>query len=135
LPAFASPSSYLTLNRVWNPGDKIELSLPMRVRIDPMPDDQTVQAVMYGPLVLAGRFDEVSKEMSYGDYEPKPGNQKNVPDITASSARPTEWIEPDPKQPLTFHAVGQEQPFTMVPLNKVIHERYAVYWKVDNKSA
>jgi hypothetical protein len=135
LPAFASPSSYLTLNRVWNPGDKIELSLPMGLHIDPMPDDQTIQAVMYGPLVLAGRFDAVAKEMSYGDYEPKPGNQQKVPDIKASHARPTEWVEPDAKQALTFHAVGQVQPLTMVPLNKVIHERYAVYWKVDDKSA
>ncbi|HXJ88299.1 MAG TPA: beta-L-arabinofuranosidase domain-containing protein [Candidatus Binatia bacterium] len=134
LPAFASPSSYLTLNRVWNTGDKIELSLPMGLHIDPMPDDQTIQAAMYGPLVLAGRFDAVAKEMSYGDYEPKPGNQQKVPDITANAARPTEWIEPDAKQPLTFHAVGQVQPLMMVPLYKVIHERYAVYWKVDNKS-
>jgi DUF1680 family protein len=135
LPAFASPSSYLTLNRVWNPGDKIELSLPMSVHIDAMPDDHTIQAAMYGPLVLAGRFDPVAKEMSYGEYEPKPGNQQKVPDITANPAKPTEWIEPDAKQPLTFHAVGQVQPLTMVPLYKVIHDRYAVYWKVDNKSA
>jgi uncharacterized protein len=134
LPAFASPSSYLTLNRVWNPGDKIELSLPMGLHIDSMPDDQTIQAAMYGPLVLAGRFDAVPKEMSYGDYEPKPGNQQKVPDITANSARPTAWIEADAKQPLTFRAVGQVQPLTLVPLYKVIHERYAVYWKVDNKA-
>jgi len=26
------------------------------------------------------------------------------------------------------------QRFTVVPLYKVIHERYAVYWKVDHKS-
>jgi len=135
VPAFASPSSYLTLNRVWRPGDKVELSLPMGLHIDPMPDDQTIQAAMYGPLVLAGRFDAVAKEMSYGDYEPKPGNQQKVPDITVNRARPTEWIEPDAKQPLTFHAVGQVQPLTMVPLYQVIRERYAVYWKVDNKSA
>ena len=135
LPAFASPSSYLTLNRVWNPGDKIELSLPMGLHIDAMPDDQTIQAAMYGPLVLAGRFDAVAKEMSYGEYEPKPGNQQKVPDITANPARPTQWIEPDGKHPLTFHAVGQAQPLTLIPLNKVIHDRYAVYWKVDHKSA
>ena len=134
LPAFASPSSYLTLNRVWKTGDKIELSLPMGLHIDSMPDDQTLQAVMYGPLVLAGRFDAVTKEMTYGDYEPKPGDQKKVPDIIADASKPTAWIEPDPKQPLTFHTVGQAQPLTMVPLNKVIHERYAVYWKVNNKT-
>ena len=135
LPAFASPSSYLTLSRVWKPGDKIELSLPMGPHIASMPDDQTIQAAMYGPLVLAGRFDPVTKEMSYGDYEPKPGEQQKVPDIVADHGRPASWIEPDAKQPLTFHAVGQSQPLTMVPLYRVIHDRYAVYWKVDNKSA
>jgi hypothetical protein len=90
---------------------------------------------MYGPLVLAGRLDPVTKEMSYGDYEPKPGDQQKVPDIVADPARPTAWIETDAKQPLTFHAVGQAQPLTMVPLYRVIHEHYVVYWKVNNKSA
>ena len=57
LPAFASPSSYLSLNRTWKTGDKIELTLPMDLHIDAMPDKETIQAAMYGPLVLAGRFD------------------------------------------------------------------------------
>jgi len=134
LPAFSSPGSYLSLNRVWKSGDKIELSLPMGLHTDPMPDDQTIQAVMYGPLVLVGRLDPVSKEMSYGDYEPKPGDQQKVPDIVANTDKPTTWIKPDATQPLTFHAVGQSQPLTLVPLNRVIHERYTVYWKVNNKS-
>src|ERR1017187_5237558 len=134
LPAFASPSSYLTLNRVWKTGDRIQLSLPMALHIDSMPDNQTLQAAMYGPLVLAGRFDAVTKEMTYGDYEPKPGNQKKVSNIVADASKPTAWIEPDPKQPLTFNTVGQSQPLTLIPLNKVIHERYAVYRKVDNKT-
>ena len=131
LPAFASPSSYLSLNRVWKNGDKIELSLPMGLHVDRMPDDETIQAVMYGPLVLAGRFDPVSKEMTYGDYEPKAADQYKVPNIVADASRPTAWVEPDSKQPLLFHGVGQSQPLTLVPLNDVIHERYVVYWKVN----
>src|SRR5262249_32257585 len=84
LPAFASPASYLRLDRMWKSGDKIELSLPMGLHISPMPDDQKLQAMMYGPLVLAGRFDPVTKEMMYsGDYEPKPSDQFKVPDIVA----------------------------------------------------
>jgi DUF1680 family protein len=133
LPAFASPSSYLTLNRVWKSGDKIELSLPMALHIDSMPDDETVQAVMYGPLVLAGRFDTVSKDAMYGDTQPK-GEPYNVPIIAADPAKPTAWIEPDTKQPLLFHGVGQSQPLTLVPLNEIIHDRYAVYWKVKKKA-
>lgn len=132
LPAFASPSSYLTLNRIWKTGDKIELSLPMALHIHSMPDDETIQAAMYGPLVLAGRFDAVSKDMTYSGYGPKSGTQSKVPDILADPGRPAAWIEPDSKQPLIFHAVGQAQPLTLVPLNQVIHERYAVYWKVKS---
>ncbi len=134
LSAFASPSSYLSINRVWKSGDKIELSLPMGLHIHSMPDDDTIQAVMYGPLVLAGRFDPVTKEMLYGDYEPKPSDQYKVPDILSDARRPTAWVEPDSKQPLAFRAVGQSQPITLVPLYQIIHERYAVYWKVNNSS-
>jgi uncharacterized protein len=133
LPAFASPGSYLTLNRVWHPGDKIELSLPMGLHVDTMPDDETVQAAMYGPLVLAGRFDPVTRDQTYIGSSPK-GVQSKVPDVVTDLTHPTAWIEPDSKQPLTFHSVGQPQPLTLVPLNQLIHERYAVYWKVKSKS-
>jgi hypothetical protein len=91
---------------------------------------------MYGPLVLAGRFEPVTKEMTYsGGYGPKSGAQTDVPEIVADSGHPTAWIEPDPAQRLTFHAVGQPHPLTLIPLSQIIHERYAVYWKVRNKSA
>jgi DUF1680 family protein len=135
LQAFASPSSYLTLNRVWRAGDNIELSLPMELHVDSMPDDKNVQAMMYGPLVLAGRFDAVSNEMLYGDYEPKPADQYKVPEIVADANKPTAWVEPDGNRPLTFRAVGQSQPITMAPLYQIIRDRYAVYWKVKNKPA
>ena len=135
LPAFARPSSYLTLNRAWKTGDKIELSLPMGLHIDSMPDDETIQAAMYGPLVLAGRFEAVTKDMTYSSYGPKPGTQSHVPDIVADPGHPASWIEPDAKQPSTFRAVGQPQSLALVPLYKVIHERYAVYWKVKDKRA
>jgi DUF1680 family protein len=98
-----------------------------------MPDDQSIQAVMYGPLVLAGKFDTVSKEMMYGDYEPKPGDAYKVPQIVADASKPTAWVEADGKQPLVFRADGQSQPITMVPLYQIIDKRYAVYWKVSNK--
>jgi DUF1680 family protein len=135
LPAFASPGSYLTLNRLWKTGDKIELSLPMGLHSDPMPDDPTIQAAMYGPLVLAGRFEPVSREMSFIGPGPKPGDQIKVPDVVADSSHPVGWIHPDDKQALTFRTAGQPQEFTLVPLYKVIHERYAVYWKVRNEGA
>lgn len=130
VPAFGSPSSYLSLNRVWKSGDKIELSLPMGLHISAMPDDSSVQAVMYGPLVLAGQFEPVTKEMSFEGPGPKTGQQEMVADIVADPHKPIGWIEPESKQALTFRTTGQQQSIKLVPLNKVIHERYAVYWKV-----
>jgi uncharacterized protein len=137
IPAFSSPGSYLTLHRVWKPGDKIELSLPMGLHMESMPDDETVQAAMYGPLVLAGRFEETTREMRYGDYGPRHAPARKVPDVIpmADPGKPAAWIEPDAKQPLLFHAVGQPEELTMIPLYRIIRERYAVYWKVRQKSA
>jgi hypothetical protein len=72
--------------------------------------------------------------MLYGDYEPKPSDQYKVPEIVADANKPTAWVERDNKQPLSFQAVGQSQAMTLVPLYQVIDNRYAVYWKVNNKS-
>jgi DUF1680 family protein len=52
--ASAEPTRYWTLERTWKSGDRLEVSLPMNVHAHPMPDDPTLQAFMYGPLVLAG---------------------------------------------------------------------------------
>ena len=133
LPAFSSPSSYLSLQGSWKSGDKIELSLPMGLHASPMPDDQNLVAAMYGPLVLAGCFDSVSTEMTYGNMGPK-GKQEGVPGIVADPSKPSSWIEPEPAQPLAFRCVGQTQAFPLLPLYKVIHQRYAVYWKVSAPS-
>ncbi len=89
---------------------------------------------MYGPLVLAGRFDAVTKDKMYGDSAPKKDDRRKVDDIAADPNKPTAWVEPDTKAPLTFRTVGQAQPVSMVPLYKIIQERYAVYWKVNSVS-
>jgi DUF1680 family protein len=135
VPAFSSASSYLSLNRVWKSGDKIELSLPMALHVAPMPDKYEVQAMMYGPVVLAGKFEPVSKEMSLGDYQPKRSDHHKVADIVVDMDEPTSWLQRDTSKPLTFQTVGQEKPTTLVPLYKIIPERYAVYWNVKDKDA
>jgi len=132
LPAFSSPSSYLSLNRVWKNGDKIELSLPMDLHVAPMPDDEHLQAVMYGPLVLAGRFDEVAKEKRFGDMGPKMAEKVPTPEIVASSGK-TDWLRRDDKESLTFRTVGQSKELTLVPLYRIEAERYSAYWTVKEK--
>ncbi|HUM04397.1 MAG TPA: beta-L-arabinofuranosidase domain-containing protein [Terriglobales bacterium] len=132
LAAFSSPGSYLAISRQWKNGDRVEISLPMDLHIHAMPDDGAMQAVMYGPLVLAGKFESVTKDMMYGEYEPR-GEAYQVPKIVADPEKPTAWVGQG-NEPLTFKAAGQEKDFSMVPLYKVIQDRYAVYWNVRRKN-
>lgn len=138
LPAFASPSSYLTLHRIWKDGDKVEVRLPMSLHIHPMPDDPTLEAVMYGPLVLAGRLGDtgLSKALTYPGYDTAPpGDPIPVPAIASRGQHPLAWVEPVSGQPLTFRTSGQSEKVSLIPLYKLSGERYAVYWKVSLQNA
>jgi DUF1680 family protein len=138
LPVFSSPSSYLTLGRTWKDGDRVEVSLPMGLHIDALADDPTLQAVMYGPLVLAGRLgsENLSKAMVYIGYDTSPGGKPvSVPVIASNSKDPLGWVKPISGQPLTFRTWGQGQQIALIPLYKLFGERYAVYWKVQTRAA
>jgi hypothetical protein len=133
LPAFSSPSSYLTLRRTWKDGDRVEVSLPMELHIDPLPGDPTLQAMMYGPLVLAGRLggDNLSKADVYVGYDTSPaGGPVPVPALGSNTKDPLSWVEPIPNQRLSFRAQSGSTQISLIPLYKLFDERYAVYWKV-----
>jgi hypothetical protein len=48
----AVPGTYLSVNRDWSPGDRIEISMPFSLRVERALDDPAVQSLFYGPLVL-----------------------------------------------------------------------------------
>jgi uncharacterized protein len=127
-----TPGSYLTLTRTWKAGDRIEFTMPMRLKAEPLADDSTKQAFLYGPLVLAGQFPKgqlnENLEHSQGpDMRKAPG--PDIPALVAKGANPAEWIQPAGGQPLTFRTTGQAQDVTLKPLNQS-WERFAVYWNV-----
>lgn len=45
--------SYFDVERVWNSGDIIEITLPMEVQVSRLPDNQDVVAFTYGPVTLS----------------------------------------------------------------------------------
>ncbi len=134
---YATPSTYVTLDRQWKNGDKIEISLPMSLHMAPIPDDPSLQAMMYGPLVLAGRLGaaDLSKDMIYGPSAPDEKKTIKVPEISASGKNATGWIEPAKNERLAFRTVGQTENVNLIPLYKFFNERYTVYWKVNSKTA
>ena len=133
LGAFASPGSFLTLSRKWKSGDRVELTFPMSLTSQAMPDDPSLQAAMYGPIVLAGRLGTqgLTREMTYGGYDCElSGKPVAVDDIAGSWTDPASWLEPVAGRPLTFRTQGQSKPTELIALNRLFDERYAVYWKV-----
>jgi DUF1680 family protein len=140
LDGFASPGSYFVLDRTWRNGDRLDLHLPMRLHLAPMPDDPSVQAVMYGPLVLAGKLG--TSGLTAENLRAEPTQPRTVPEyksdpIAAPTIRaaslddPTSWLAPAPGRTLEYRTVGQESALTLVPLNEIFDERYAVYWKIE----
>ena len=148
LEASAEPGNYLTLDRTWKTGDRIELEMPMHLSVEAMPDDPKIQAFLYGPLVLAGDLGDegITERMIIGLSAPNlyhpprpdaPAAQTRpmappleAPTFKAASAEPSSWIKPGDK-PMTFRTVGQKQDVTLVPLNKLFDRRYSVYWEVS----
>ena len=138
LEAFATPGSYFVVDRTWRDGDRLEVRLPMRLHVAEMPDDPTVQAFMYGPLVLAGRLGTAG--LTAANLRAEPTKPRTVPEnhadpvpapsFVAKGADPSAWIKPVAGRSLEFRTTGQATDVTLVPLHRLFDERYAVYWKV-----
>ncbi len=133
----ADKGGYLVIDRTWADGDRVEMGLPMQLRAWPMPDDPTLLAVMYGPLVLAGRLgtDPLPDDLMYTQQSkfhfPK-DRIARAPDIVTAHPDPSDWVKPVLGEPLTFRtqSVGRPQDVTLVPLYRLWREPYSVYWRV-----
>jgi DUF1680 family protein len=134
------PGGYLTIDREWQDGDKLEITIPMSLHTHPMPDDDTLVAIMYGPLVLAGQLgsDGLTAEDVYTTsnwYKFPPDKIASVPPLTVVSDNVNDWIKPVAGKPLTFRTVGQSQDITLIPYHKLFGQRYIIYWKVIKKDS
>jgi len=135
-PVRAKPGSYITIEREWKNGDTVEARLPKGLRIEAMPDDPKMIALLYGPIVLAGDLGKEGLEEAdrYGPNAPRLGRVKpvEVPAFVGEVREVLAKIKPVPGAPLTFRTEGLGQPHdvTLLPFYKIFDSRYTVYWKV-----
>jgi DUF1680 family protein len=154
-PAQGTPGSYVTIERAWKTGDTIDVRLPMTLRLEPMPDDANLVAVMYGPILLVGDLGKEGLDHGrrYGPSAPQIGRLKtfDVPAfVTAanSAGQPASRqvtdraallaaITPVAGAPLTFvtHGLGRPADVTLRPLYRASDVRYNAYWKVYTATA
>ena len=112
-----SAAGYAVVRREWKTGDVIGVTLPMSLRLEPLPDMSSRAAVMYGPVLLAG------------DLGPASGTRP-VPAMVTNAAPVSQWAKPVPGRPLTFETrnVGRPADVVLSPFYMVRDNRYAVYW-------
>ena len=112
----------------------------MRLHVHPMPDDSSVQAVMYGPLVLVGRMG--TEGITAENRRAEPTKPRTVPEFKDPVPPPaprirgamddvTSWVTPVAGKALEFTTKGQPTAMTLVPLYRLFDERYVVYWTVN----
>ena len=133
------PGSYVTIDRTWKTGDLISVRIPMALHMVALPDDPHIQALMYGPVVLAGDLGAsgLEKVKRYGPSAPPVGRVSSidVPTFVANSPGDViAHVKPVEGKPLTFQTSGLGRPndATLIPLYKTFEPRYTVYWTVYN---
>jgi hypothetical protein len=139
IEAIADPGSYLTIRRTWQDGDTVSIGLPMELRQEPLPGDDSINAALYGPLVLAADLgvapiDEAHRIIHSGDTVPKnlPAADP-LPKIAADTeAKTDQWITVDSKQDLRFTAAGANGKRQLMPMYEIGDQRYSVYWQLQN---
>ena len=141
LEVFSSPSSYLTIKRMWKDGDRIEINLPMNLHLDRLSDDEHIAAIMYGPLVLAGELgtEGLTRNMMYGSPDPNIfhfnyyGRSIEVPYFVTVNNDPNTWVRSVKGKPLTFMTIGQTHNVQLIPFYKLFGQRYSIYWEIFRK--
>jgi len=126
------PGSYVELRRRWRTGDTVQLALPKRLWLEPLPDNPQRVAIMWGPLVLAGDLGpepDRSTPRRQTQFDPSP-----VPVLVAAGRPVTDWVKPIHGKPGMFRTdgVGRERDVELVPFYRLHRRTYAVYWDLLN---
>ena len=128
------PASYITLDREWRDGDRADVSLPMYLHTELLPETTNLVALLYGPIVLAGELgtngmppSTYAKDQTKFLHWPAPPAPVFVtaPDSLLEHVKAT-------GRPLTFRTqgIGRPEDVTLIPLYQVHAQRYSVYWTV-----
>ena len=134
----AADDGYVPITREWRNGDRVDVELPMKVRVEPLPGSREFVAFVHGPIVLAGRLGREGLE---------PGNQiivnertsgtmlnasVQVPELAGEPDSLAARIHQDRHDTLAFRTVGVGHPHdvSLAPFYRLAHERYNLYWKV-----
>ena len=130
---------YVQLQRTWQNGDKVKLSLPMSLRAVRLPDGSPNYSFLYGPVVLASRMGKQDQAGLFAD-DSRGGHiaggpqwsLQDMPVLVSDTADVLSHIRKVDGKPLTFQLTGlypsRYEGMTLEPFNRLYECRYMVYW-------
>lgn len=132
-------AGYVEIDREWRTGDVVDVGLPMTLRAEPLPGTTDLVALVYGPIVLAGRLGR--QGLTAGNQiivnERESGTMLNaaveVPAFAADRATTVlKQIRRDTHAALTFRTerIGDPRDVELMPYYRLAHERYNLYWRM-----
>jgi hypothetical protein len=113
--------SYLELKRLWHDGDTVTLGLPKCLRMEPLPDNPSRVALLWGPLVLAG---DLGPE-THGGYTGTP--------VLVAAGRPVEeWLQPVAGENGQFDSINAGR--NIDGTNSVVDVRFTPFYQLHRRS-
>jgi DUF1680 family protein len=129
--------NYAAIRRQWQDGDRLEVKLPMALHLETLPYAENIVAVLYGPIVLAGRLGTEGMPSPYAPNQTDLNKvaSPEVPALVTDIKTVLSHIEPVAGKPLTFQTkgIGRPEDITLIPFYRMHHQRYSVYWQVLSK--
>jgi uncharacterized protein len=108
-----SPMSYVTVDRKWKSGDKIEIRFNYHFQVKPMPDNPNLIALLYGPVLLAFQVHEEAILK---------GNAANILKNISKQGNS-----------MSFTLKNNGKEYMLVPFYKVTNASYGVYATIRNE--
>ncbi len=128
------PESYIALDREWRDGDQVDVSLPLHLHTESLPETTNLVAVLYGPIVLAGELGTNGMPPSTYAKDQTKFLRWPAPPCPVFVTAPDSLLEhvQATGRPLTFRTqgIGRPEDVTLVPLYQIHAQRYSVYWNV-----
>lgn len=134
-------NGYISINRLWKNGDKVNVQLPMALQLEQLPDKSEYYSFVYGPIVLAAKTDTTDMvglyagdgrgdHIAHGKYKPL----LEMPMIVSDDANFLSKVTLDKGSDLKFdthniiNSLSQSN-FELIPFFRLHDSRYAVYFQ------
>lgn len=120
--AIKGADGYVAISRQWKAGDKVEVQFGMQLREEATKDDASKVALVYGPIVMAGKLDKVEHPFS----DPTKYNDYYTFDFKISSSVVEKAKYDGLKSIKDFKTKAGVE---LIPFYDAHYCRYAVYWQ------